>query len=288
MRAMWALAAAVVAVATVAADDRPTPRHALAVTRAYLSSWHELLEYLVVDEEFVQEVRPYRRTSAGIDQPLAPRTRTLRSEVLLVRAPAEEVWLTFRDVFEVDGKAVADRERRLEDLFHSPIATILSTASRLAEESARFNLGRLDRTINIPTAAFIFLHPRYEATTAWTLKRRARLNDAPMWELEFNQQKPPFAVMMPGGGPLSSAGRFWVEPGTGRIRQWDLVVRGRGATFRVTTEFGAVSSVADGWVPLRLRERYDGPHVERLEGAATYSNHRVFRTSGRIVKPPVR
>jgi hypothetical protein len=196
------------------------------------------------------------------------------------------VWLTFRDVFEVDGKAISDRQRRMEDLFHSPTATMLSTASRLADESSRFNLGRLTRTINIPTAAFIFLNARFENTTEWSLDSDARLDAVRVWDLRFDQRRRPFAVSMPGGGPLRSSGRFWIEPGSGRIKRWDLVVSGRGATFRVTTEFGPVASVADGWVPLRLREEYDGPRLERLQGAATYTNHRVFRTSGRIVKPP--
>jgi hypothetical protein len=284
----WSIAAIVfmMGVAAAAADDKPTTRHALAMARAYLARWQELLEYLVADETFEQEVRSYRRTSAGIDQPLGRRTRTLRSEVLLVRAPAQDVWLSFRDVFEVDGTRVADRDRRMEDLFHSPLAAVLSTGSRLAEEGARFNLGRLGRTINIPTAAFAYLHSRYESNTTWKLDADERLNGMRTWELAFDQRRPPFVVTLPDERSLPSAGRFWIEPGTGRIHQWELVVRGRGATFRVVTEFGAVSSVPDGWVPLRLRESYDGRGLEQLKGAATYSNHRVFRTSGRIIKPP--
>jgi hypothetical protein len=46
-----------------------------------------------------------------------------------------------------------------------------------------------------------------------------------------------------------------------------------------------VPSIREGMVPVRLQEEYDAPQFERLRGIATYSNHRLFRTAGRVIGP---
>ncbi len=47
--------------------------------------------------------------------------RDLKSDVLIVRGPAGERWMQFRDVFEVDGKPIRDRAERLAKLFLEPV-----------------------------------------------------------------------------------------------------------------------------------------------------------------------
>lgn len=64
-------------------------------------------------------------------------SRKLVSDVLLLRAPAENVWLSFRDVASVDGVAVRDRQRRFDELFVRPAARLLADARHIADESAR-------------------------------------------------------------------------------------------------------------------------------------------------------
>ena len=56
-------------------------------------------------------------------------------------------------VMAVDGDAVRERERHFMDLVGNPAAEVIAMARRLAEESARYNLGRLVRTTNTPTTA---------------------------------------------------------------------------------------------------------------------------------------
>ena len=67
--------------------------------------------------------------------------RQLVSEFALVpNASASGGWLGYRDVMEVDGKAVADRHDRLLALFQSE-APDLEAARRITDESARYNIG---------------------------------------------------------------------------------------------------------------------------------------------------
>jgi len=66
--------------------------------------------------------------------------RHLRSDFLTIRDDVEG-WIGFRDVYEVDGRPVRDRTDRLTKLFLAPHPDSQSQARRIAEESARFNLG---------------------------------------------------------------------------------------------------------------------------------------------------
>ena len=67
--------------------------------------------------------------------------------------------MTFRDVYEVNGQKVRDRDARLEALFMNPDDSILGRAEAIRRESARFNLGPAYRDINVPTLALVMLHP---------------------------------------------------------------------------------------------------------------------------------
>src|SRR6185295_13941168 len=76
--------------------------------------------------------------------------RELKSDFLLVQPTPTGEWIPFRDVFEVDGAPVRDRQQRLAALFLKPSTDALERANAIADESARYNLGFRDmkRTIN--------------------------------------------------------------------------------------------------------------------------------------------
>jgi hypothetical protein len=103
--------------------------------------------------------------SEGIQvQPAAPMTartglrQTLRSSFLFVRLPAEQAWVGFRDVLEVNGRRVASDARGRAPI-EKPGESSLDRWRRLSEESARYNIGSITRTLNVPTFALLVLHP---------------------------------------------------------------------------------------------------------------------------------
>jgi hypothetical protein len=77
----------------------------------------------------------------------------LESEFALIRLADSRMWLGFRDVLRVDGRLVQDREDRLADLLKNPAAGTVGEVRRIADESARFNIGPLHRNFNNPTPA---------------------------------------------------------------------------------------------------------------------------------------
>jgi hypothetical protein len=255
-------------------------RQAVTTTQRYLAKWEATLIALVADEQYQQEVTGLRGWG-GATRGTRDARRRLTSEVLLVRAPADNAWLSFRDVMAVDGAAVHDRQRRFDDLFAGPVANIFSSANLIGQEGARYNLGPF-RTINTPTAPLVFLTNPYAASTEWKLEG-ARLEGRRAWLLRYIQRKPPFAVNTFGKRTDPLTGRFWVEPETGRILQGELVVKGGGIAAKVLIKYAQVKTIAS-WAPIRMEESYESSG-QIVKGIATYSNHRLFRTAARILPP---
>src|SRR5437879_3331531 len=76
----------------------------------YVTTYERMFVGLVAEETYRQEARGRSGTdSRGFASEAPSQRRDLRSDLLLVRAPAGDRWIEFRDVFEVDGKPVRDR-----------------------------------------------------------------------------------------------------------------------------------------------------------------------------------
>ena len=86
----------------------------------------------------------------------------LTSDFLLVQMTGQAHYVEFRDVFEVDGQPVRDRQDRLTKLFLNPAASQPDFETIVAE-SARYNIGRVTRTVNTPTLPLLFLDPRVQS-----------------------------------------------------------------------------------------------------------------------------
>src|SRR4029079_5643989 len=56
----------------------------------------------------------------------------------------------FRDVFEVDGRPIRHRDDRLEQLLRGPAGLDSADVASIVAESARFNIGDVDRNVNTP------------------------------------------------------------------------------------------------------------------------------------------
>jgi hypothetical protein len=84
----------------------------------------------VVAEEYVQAIPSERRG------------RRMKSELIMI-AESANGWVEFRDVFEVDGKPVRDRDQRIVNLFMRPTNGAIAQGRRIADESARFNISPL-------------------------------------------------------------------------------------------------------------------------------------------------
>src|SRR5689334_13552330 len=128
----------------------------------YVAAYERTFIGVVGEELYRQQVRGGRsRTDArGFPVEAPAQQRDLKSDLLLVRAPAGDRWIEFRDVFEVDGKPVRDRAERLARLFLQPSSSTQQQIDDIAAASARYNIGGVNRNVNLPVLALTILEPR--------------------------------------------------------------------------------------------------------------------------------
>ena len=73
---------------------------------------------------------------------------------------------------EVDGKPVRDRAERLAKLFLQPSASTQQQVDDIAAASARYNIGGVNRNINLPVLALTVLEPQNRPWFSFKVRRR--------------------------------------------------------------------------------------------------------------------
>jgi len=250
----------------------------LARAARYVTEYQKGLAAIVSEEHYRQQLIATSRAGRSSRQ-----YRELKSDVLLVKPGDGDSWLQFRDVFEVDQKPVRDRDQRLYRLFVDAKADRAEQVKIIQDESARYNIGPLMRTINIPIMGLMFLsvesqriseYKRGQSGNVKALKDLAAPED--IWVIEFKEIRPGTIVRGEGGRDLPSSGRAWIDSRTGRIlrteqKSIDTFVR---ADITVTYRKEPAIEVL---VPAEMRESYF--LVQRnttINGRATYGKFRQF------------
>ena len=267
----------------VAEAQPPTLPSLLGAAAAYVAQFEARAAAYVFEEHYVQTINRADSWGRRITR------RELRSEVIVINA-GETGWIGFRDVFEVDGKPVHDRQDRLQALFVKPSTTTLSEARAIADEGARFNLGTVQRNLNFPTMALMFLRQPHQPRSVFSRERSESVNGTPTWVVEFSETKRPSLIGSPSGDVITS-GRFWIEPDSGRVRRSQVDVKEGLSDATITVAYGPWPGL-DILMPVSMEERLSfrgvgapvggsqtSPPVavvEILGGRARYSNPKRF------------
>jgi VWFA-related protein len=213
--------------------------------------------------------------------------RTTRANLVFVRLAGDIPWGLFRDVFELNGKKVRDRDSRLERLFLHPSPSALDQARKILQESARYNIGGAARTLNLPTLPLVFLHPRNQSRFSYQTGGRRRIAGYEALEVRFEEVARPTLVTDASGGDLPAKGRFWIDPSRGAVVKSEVVFRfePRLAEGSIETEYRPQPRLGI-WVPYEMKEDYrDLPYTPRpifhapTHATARYSNFRQFSVS---------
>ena len=238
--------------------------------------------------------------------------RRLVAEFALVRTRAG--WIGLRDVVEINGKAVEGRKNRFERLLLE-MTVSESELLRIANESARFSIGPINRDLNVPTATMFFFKPENIARFTFSRKGTKKIDGTDTIELEFKETQRPTLVMRRAGAPVPMEGSLWVVPADGTVVQTRLRLKnfadalampaqddapltgtrtpsvGGGAyaqdldtfadvqvTYKKVTEMGL-------WLPSEMTEQYQGPisglrsqSAGRATTNARYSEFKTFAT----------
>jgi hypothetical protein len=254
----------------------------------YVADFHRQLSGIVAEETYTQTV-----TGAGGGATTI--TRRLRSDLILLKAAGERRYVELRDVFEVDGAMVRDREARLERLIGTGSAGTSIGIRDIIAESARYNIGNIVRNINTPLMSLLFLQDNYQGRVAFSHNRghtrvftapaERALNEAPvfrvateMWTVEFEERRGPTVIRDPRGNHVRARGRFWINPASGAVLISELVV---GGAVDATVTVSYQSEPLMGFlVPVEMRESYKRGRT-RVEGHAVYGRFRALTERAR-------
>jgi hypothetical protein len=264
---------------------------------SYVSDYEKAFALLVSEEQYVQEIRRpinpgtnVSRTNpgGGMTGGDIVRRQVLRSDYLLVQLGEGAGWMPFRDVFAVDGTTVRDREDRLAKLFLRNDASRFELADRIAAESTRHNIGNVSRTINIPTLAMMFLHPRVRERFTFALHAEESLNGIVTRRLSYREVARPTLTKTTRGRDLPVVGDLWIEPSTGAVVKTVLHAGDPDLRASITVTFRRDAGV-EIWVPAQMDEHYQNQNSSNeIYATATYSNVRKFQvaTVVKLAQPP--
>jgi|KBSMisStandDraft_5_1062788.scaffolds.fasta_scaffold00059_5 hypothetical protein len=288
VRLLVALAVASSSVA-IAVGDAKAPNVRTVVERA--SRWVEQFERdfiaVVADEQYDQ----FASDGTGTDRS----RRQIQSELLFLRPETGENWLAVRNVLSYadDGEppvVVPNSRERLTRALAGGRANGRTALRRLADESARFNIGGMARNFNTPTFALQFLDNAHRDRFRFRLEGAEHLSGDEVWRLSYKEREHP-TIVQANFSDTELAGSIWTRASDGAVFrthvQLTAKARGdlRGLDTIITVDYTRDEKL-DRVVPARMQEDYvehDGDR--RVSGTAVYSNYRVFETSARIVSP---
>jgi len=250
---------------------------AVAEAGNYLRMFTEEVAGVVLEERYLQQAQG-RVMSA----------RELVSDLAIMGDPRFG-WIEFRDVFNVDGKPVRDRQDRVVELFANPSEDSLAQAQRIVQEGARHNLSpagvQFARTVNLPLAALMFLRLENQSRSKFQRVSLDTVSGHRVLIVRSEEVSMPRLIASGDNAPVRA--RFWIEQGTGRVLRTELEISSR----RGTTNIQAIIEVEYGeapvvglWLPRQMEESYnftDGMNrqIANVFGRAIYTNVRKFRVN---------
>jgi hypothetical protein len=280
-----ALAAVVAAVTIVAVPRAAAPElDAILLNAArYVAQYQQKLRGLVAEETYRQNMMVLAGGRRGRQM---REGRELRSDLLLVKLGGQDFWMQFRDVFEVDRKPVRDRDQRLYKLFIEAKGDVREQAETIQQESARYNLGPIMRTINIPIMALMFfdrgVQPKlqFELGKAGNVKRFSGLAEpAAIQMIEYRETGKGTLVRGANDRDIPSHGRVWLDGSNGRVLHTQLISEDTNLRAEINVTYRAEPGLEE-LVPGEMRELYTIRRNEtRIDGRATYGKFRQFTVS---------
>ena len=272
-----------------------------AALSGYVGRFERAYSAMVAEERYVQIIHPWRGTPKGPEgEPglqwrdgSAPKKggptiarRQLESDLLLIQVKDRD-WMGFRDVSTVDGDAVRDRSDRVRSLFLEASNASLMQLRRIADESARYNLGDFRRTLNLPTVALSFMRDRELPRYQFKRLKDETVAGRPARVVSFLEKLRPTMIQTPNGGDIPIYGRIWLDAENGCVLRTELRFdRGSEARSLIRVDFRPEQGV-DVLVPTLMWEWYEGAdQMGRIggdktvvQGLATYTEFKRFQVS---------
>jgi len=267
---------------SAAAAREPSLKDVLARLETYLTTYENELATLVAEEQYEQWIQPKNGGPA-------PARRALTSEFGFLRLPGRPEWLGLRDTFAVDGEPIPNHGDGRLDRLLTEGSNPQDLARRIVAENARYNLGIVERTINVPMLALDFLGRRNRWRVSFQKRGEEQLDGRTVWSIAFSERERPTLVKTPQGRDRPARGTVWIDPADGSVLRTDLEFEGEkggnSPTTTITVRYRREAALGL-LVPYEMREAYRvpaGTDSEEIGALARYTNFRQFQTSARVL-----
>ena len=261
----------------------------LASAMRYATNYEQQFALLVAEEHYEQVIqRPpnpgtnlSRTNPGGGMQGGGPISTTeLKSDFILVQLGMDgEGWMPFRDTYEVKGRSVRKRDDRLLKLFTSNQRERFEKAAELSATSAKFNLGNVARTINIPLLGMMFLHPRVNERFEFTDGGEETIAGRILRKALYKEAARPTLIKTTRGRDLPLTGVIWIDPFNGTVVKTEMNAADPTVRCQVVTTFRRDEAL-ELWVPEKMEEYYKAySGLDDILATATYTNVRKILRS---------
>lgn len=250
----------------------------------YTMNYEQRFAVLAADEHYVQELmRPpnpgdnltQRNPGGGMRAGGQMNLQTIKSDYVLVQLGGDgEGFMPFRDAYEVKGRKLRERNDRLLKLFTSNDKSRFEKAAELSSDSAKYNVGNVARTINIPLLAMMFLHPRVNERFEFTDGGEENVNGRILRKAIYKEVARPTLIKTTRGRDLAMTGVIWIDPFNGTVIKTELNAADPVVRSQVIVTFRREEAL-DLFVPDKMTEYYKAySAVDDILATATYSNVR--------------
>jgi hypothetical protein len=278
-------------------DERVPIGTVLARASEYAARFESAFALVICDEAYEQDIQ----TGQG-PLPAPSVSRRMQSEMLFMWLADDRHWLSVRNVLVVNGKRVADGRAGLEQVLQQPLPERESRLHRLAEHSARFNIGSIYRNFNNPTLALQFVDATYRSRFMFTFDAADRdevINGTSSRKVNFIEVQRP-TLIDEHSQDRPATGALWIHVADGTVVRTNLRLPGRATVpeVSITVDY-QLDPKLEMRVPSRMEELYrtivmgensgstmrSVTRFNSIRAVATYSNFRRFETSGRLLTP---
>jgi len=279
--------------AAITQEHSPELDAALEAAARYLEDYERRISAIGAEETYEQGVassvivtsRPVGR-GTPLNVPSTALTRKTRANIMTISLGAKG-WVSFRDVFDLDGHPVRNHVERLSRILQNVNQDSLGQARQIADESARYNLDpegtRVDRTINVPMTALHFLRAANQPRSVFSLGKPERVAGVVCTTLQFIEQDRPRLIRTSDDAPAQ--GTFWIDMANGgrivktELRMDSTIVAGQSVRARSAVTYTRVDRL-DLWLPVVMNETYDLTATRQtVTGHATYTDFREFKVT---------
>jgi hypothetical protein len=250
----------------------PSASQLLATAGRYVAAYESSFGAVVAQER-------YRQSTNG---PANSRTSVSRREstgdILLFNSGAESGgagWMAFREFQTMDNKPLPSQPGRLAALAANPTRDALAEVMRVNALSGGYTIGdvatsattigNLPRAPAIPTAALVYLRSARQTFSTFELDGMKTTGDAHVAALKFTEHP---RARMADADDFTIAGRFLIEPDTGRVVHSELTVTSTIFKAKIEVDYASAGGTVL-WMPVRLFEQYTWSLPARMVGSRT-------------------